>query len=234
MQAMIYQGSGFEIEIRIDAVISLDKVFEYGGFAMRDVDKEHIARLVETKLEGVPAIQVANTNKGYVLIDGRHRYEAARQLKKQTVRAIEGTYASEDEIIEAAFQANLKHGIPLDSEGRANYVLWLYGTTKISQTEISKRVGISQQAVSKIIKKFEREEKPRQASPAYEAKPFVQKCLAAVESLPYDEKRSYEQDCTLFARMIKEYVATLDREKKKDAEAYLGQVADVLRYAGYV
>lgn len=117
-----------------------------------------------------PAILVTRTQEyGLLIIDGYHRREAARRRKLQTILTDIRAFASENDVIEAAFQANIGHGLPASAATRSDYAYWLFTTyPDLKQNEIARRVGIKPSTVNTAIRRRERErkaaEKKRQES----------------------------------------------------------------------
>ncbi|MBA2397031.1 MAG: ParB N-terminal domain-containing protein [Ktedonobacteraceae bacterium] len=139
-----------------DLISLKDAHIPAGAFAMRPLDQTHIEQLVESDSESWPEIETTLSTQGYIVIDGYHRWEAAKIKQLEHIKAIRRTYASEQEIIEAAFQANLKHGLKASIQARGDYAYWLHlSFPAIDQVEIARRVGMTQGGVSKAIKKRE-------------------------------------------------------------------------------
>lgn len=125
-----------------------------GVFAMRELDSAQVESLVCTSPELWPPIGITRTNAGYIYYDGQHRLKAAELLKLTTIQATCKTFGNANDLIEAAFRANLRHGLPASQETRADYCYWLSITYKdLSQRQIAARVGVSQPAVSKAIER---------------------------------------------------------------------------------
>jgi predicted transcriptional regulator len=136
-----------------------------GRLAMRPLNPWHVEDLLQSDPSTWPAIQVTKTEQGYLLIDGYHRRQAATQREITTLVAECRTYSHEHEVIEAAFQANLAHGLKASRQTRGDYAYWLHLTSPdLRQEEIAERVGITQSVVSKAIARREatlkRAEKP--------------------------------------------------------------------------
>ncbi len=150
-------GNGLPHLVPVKSLHSLEEVgFQEGDLPIREINKEHVEHLAASNLENVPPLKLVSTSRGLGVIDGYHRREAANILKQEMIMVIEGTYASEEAVIEEAFRANLNHGLPASRENRGLYALWLYvHYPEMRQVEIAKRVGISQSAVSQAIKRYE-------------------------------------------------------------------------------
>jgi predicted transcriptional regulator len=117
-----------------------------GAFAMRALNKDNVERLVLSDADTWP--------------DGYHRWEAAKIKHLKGFYATCKTYRTENDVVEAAFRANLHHGLQASQESRGDYAYWLHLTyPELEQIEIARRVGISQSAVSQAISKREEEAK---------------------------------------------------------------------------
>ena len=123
-----------------------------GAFAMRSLNQAHLEHLQRSDPESWPPVLVTSSTDGYILIDGYHRWEVARQQHRKMLKATCQAYQNEQEIIEAAFRANLTHGLKASVETKGNYAYWLHVTyPELEQNDIARRVGITQGAVSKAI-----------------------------------------------------------------------------------
>jgi ParB-like chromosome segregation protein Spo0J len=99
---------------------------------------------------------------GYVVIDGYHRWETAKRRGLDRLLATCEPFTSENDVIEAAFRANLHHGLKASSKNKSDYAYWLHVTyPEMEQAEIAMRVGVTQSTVSKAIAR--REEEVRRA-----------------------------------------------------------------------
>jgi ParB-like chromosome segregation protein Spo0J len=130
--------------------------------ATRELDQENLESLLVSDPTTWPPIKVTKTAMGYVVIDGNHRLEAAQRQGLDRLLATCSPFAHENDVIEAAFRANLHHGLKASSENRSDYAYWLHVTyPRMEQAEIAQRVGVTQSTVSKAIAR--REEEVRRA-----------------------------------------------------------------------
>ncbi|SRR5712691_740429 len=158
MTVTILPGNDIIYDLEITQLLDLEVAgFSDGYIPLREIDQEHIEHLVASELTDIPPITVVKTTDGYAVVDGYHRVEAAKALKMITLPAKIGTYANEDEVIEAAFMANLQHGLPANHDNRTMFACWLNDNYEMSQAEIAKRVGMSQPTVSRILRKQKKE-----------------------------------------------------------------------------
>ena len=120
--------------------------------ARRDLDEEHVYQLVLSDSDDWPEVLVTKTDRGYALMDGYHRREAARKKGMKELRAESRAYESENDVIEATFEANIKHGLKLSEENRSNYAYWLHITyPDMTQKDIADRCKIKQATVSRAL-----------------------------------------------------------------------------------
>jgi ParB-like chromosome segregation protein Spo0J len=156
--------------------------------ARRGIDREHVQSLAQSDQTSWPPILITSTDAGYVVIDGYHRWEAITQKKLDEIRATCKTFKSEKDVIEACFQANLKHGLPLSQANRSNYAYWLHKSyPKLTQKEIAERAQIKQSTVSKAIA---RRETPKMTPlPENEQREHIRKTC---ERLTHDAVRLFQ------------------------------------------
>jgi ParB-like chromosome segregation protein Spo0J len=145
------------VTVKIGSIITLENSGITGGdFAMRELDEQHVQDLVNSDRNKWPAIKIAATSIGPILTDGYHRLEAAIRQGATALDAILQSYETENDIIEAAFRANLSHGLKASQETRGDYAYWLHiSYPDMSQQEIAARAQITQSVVSKAIAKRE-------------------------------------------------------------------------------
>lgn len=127
---------------------------EYAG--VRPLNNEHLENLEQSDVESWPPLLITKTDQGYVVIDGYHRIEVAKRKKLTELEATSKTFNSENEVVEAAYRANLTHGLKSSAQTRSDYAYWLYKTYPgMEQKEIARRAMITQPAVSVAIARRE-------------------------------------------------------------------------------
>ena len=141
-----------------DHVIPLSKLITMQDAGIEDAD---LARELNPKKvdefrmsdeQEWPAIQVTASDKGYIVVDGRHRWKANELDSREGIKATCKPYNSEADIIEAAFEFNIRHGLGLNLKNRSNYAYILHKHhPDMTQEAIAKRCHLSQAAVSKAI-----------------------------------------------------------------------------------
>lgn len=188
-----------------------------GELTMRKFSKQYFASLVASDSEAWPSIIVTKSVKddpeGYAIVDGRIRLEAARRKGLKELTAIIRSYGSDNEIIEAAFRANLAHGLPASSQTRSDYAYWLYTTYPgIGQRTIADRVGVRPSTVSIAIKRrLAKEGKPSPAKKRRHVRQSIQVFTRSTVKL-YDELEDLdEQD----AASLLDAVVTTDEQRAK-------------------
>ena len=147
-----------------DLISLKDAGIRGGAFAMRPLDAAHLESLLLSDPATWPPIKVTLSTRGYILIDGYHRWEVAKRTHLAHLLATCEPFEHENEVIEAAFRANLHHGLKASAENRSDYAYWLHLTyPQMEQSEIAQRVGIQQSTVSRAIARREEELKRARA-----------------------------------------------------------------------
>lgn len=121
------------------------------------LDADHVGVLQEVGPEGWPPLVVVARDSGYVLVDGRHRLEAAARLGLAEV-ACELRAAPDDGDLKAlAFALNRDHGKPLtlvDRKAEARRLL--RDRTDLSDRAIAERCALSDKTVGTVRDELER------------------------------------------------------------------------------
>jgi hypothetical protein len=112
-----------------------------------------------------PPIMLTRTKEhGLLVIDGYHRWEAAKRRKFAEILADIRAFPTENDMIEAAFTASITYGLPASASTRSDYAYWLWRTyPDIKQVEIAQRVGLRPPTVHTAIKRRERERRAAEA-----------------------------------------------------------------------
>ena len=206
MAIELLQAEAHVVQVPIEAFISLaDAGIPGGDLAVRELDERHIQDLVNSDNSTWPALKAANANVGLILVDGYHRREAGRRKGEATIATLVQPYATIQDVIEAAFRANLAHGLKASDENRGDYVFWLHITyPEMSQEDIARRSGMSQPAVSKAIAK--REALLRDA---------------ALEEMGVKQQFDTERACKQFSKRVIKFVGEVEMMSDEDLLKYM-------------
>jgi hypothetical protein len=208
MPVQMLPGIGLET-VPLGSLITLEQAgFADALWATRELDDEHIEHLAESNPQEWPpleCVRVQMSDKiGYAVIDGRHRWAALVQ-RLQVEKPQHGAhvsvntkaYANEGDVIDAAFQANLKHGLHASTATRSDYAIWLYmhdPTGKPNMTAIAHKVGLNKSTVSRALKRYEEGQAEGEVSPVYrEEASNAQKLITAL-------RRFFSQERTFLGR----------------------------------
>lgn len=146
------------VALPVNELVDLETAGYPDSAYLRTLNTDHVETLVASDLENIPPIIVTKRRNQWVVVDGYHRLAASKHLKRDTVPAIICSYASDNDVIDAAFQANMQHGLILSRADKEKYVLWLAKAfPKLSQTEIASRSRLTQATVSRMLAKYKKE-----------------------------------------------------------------------------
>jgi|SRR5579872_1153551 len=225
-------NQGEQQYIALTDLISLkDARIPGGAYAMRPLNAIHVDQLVDSNPEKWPAILVTRWPgvDGYIVIDGYHRWRAAQIKDLQLIRAVEVTYKDTNQIIDAAFRANMTHGLKASISTRGDYAFWLHVTfPTYPQDEIAKRAGLTQGTVSRAIAKREQalhEAEDQQQHEERYIDPKQQRRVArrAVRRFARDAVRFAEQ--VAYVEDEAELAALLAKTLKPEEQARIARLA---------
>ncbi len=94
----------------------------------------------------------------YGVIDGLHRWEAAKKLELTYVSSEVGTYKNDEHIIAEVLMANLAHGIPANNVTRKALAVRLIDIGGMDIEEIADYVGLSKGTIKILMRKLAGEE----------------------------------------------------------------------------
>jgi ParB-like chromosome segregation protein Spo0J len=141
-------------EMSEDILIKVSEVYLIEQVNYRSISKRHIESLVSMNEPNEwPAIEVVTKAGRYGLVHGRHRLEAARILKLESIRAItrDDLESIEDINAEIVYD-NLRHGLPATIDERKAEVIELHNEQpEMSYREIGRRVGLNHITVKRAI-----------------------------------------------------------------------------------
>ncbi len=99
-----------------------------------------------------PPIDVAMWNNKLVLVDGKHRIEALKRLKKKKVNARVHTNWSREKIFKEAVRANIAHGRGLSPYEKRKIAVKLM-EMKCSKSEVSGLIQVPQERLTNFVGK---------------------------------------------------------------------------------
>jgi predicted DNA-binding protein YlxM (UPF0122 family) len=242
MSVTILPGSNIEENVLLSDLIDLDEAgIEDGCMPMRDVDSEHVSTLALLPASELPAIKTVKIHHNgmvkHVVIDGYHRWYAAVERKETTIRAIAGNYQSEYDIITAAFEANLKHGLKASKQTRTDYALWLYWNdtdNKLSMRAIARKVGLNESSVSRAIKRAEQESENEEERAARAEQDATKKLFNALHNF-YGERSlfsmlngSSQRNVQYRAKLLHAHIASQPKEKRGELVQEIASLNETL------
>jgi ParB-like chromosome segregation protein Spo0J len=119
------------------------------------IDADHVQALEETP-ESWPPIKVVRQDERYLLVDGSHRVEAARNLGIETVRVQVIDPPADGDLHALAFALNATHGRPLSlADRRAFAERLLRAQPYLADREIARRCGLAANTVGTIRERLE-------------------------------------------------------------------------------
>jgi len=133
-------------DVRIDElVVEASLQPRVGG-----VDADHVKAL-EERPEGWPPLKVVRRDEAHLLVDGYHRWEAARNLRLESVRIEVMNVPPDEDLHELAFNLNVNHGRPLSLADRRTFAeRVLRNQPHLADREIARRSGLAPNTVGAI------------------------------------------------------------------------------------
>src|SRR5215216_4354857 len=146
--------------------IPIDRIFPDEGYQprLKGWEEKHVRLLLTSDPDTWPPLVVTPQEDGYAIVDGFHRYEAAKRLGLKELACQIKSSAGYQE----ACEANVKHGLPLSVEDRKTYARWLYENEmpegkRLSYREIGRRCGLSDKTAKAAIENAENPRSTREA-----------------------------------------------------------------------
>jgi hypothetical protein len=194
--------------------IPMDKIFSEERYQprLKGLEEKHVKLLLSSDPEAWPPLVVTPENGGYAIIDGFHRYEAAKRLGLTELICQLAPSAGYPE----AFEANVRHGLPLSVEDRKAYARWLYENEtpdgkRLSYRDLGRRCGLSDKTAKAAIE--DSAENPR---PTREAPDPEERLLRSVERIVYFDEQVPSR------WYVREYIALYFKEdyQREVAESF--------------
>jgi ParB-like chromosome segregation protein Spo0J len=118
----------------------------YGPKVRKEVDLDHLARLMEVLDECPPILVRAANNE---VLDGNHRWGAAQRLNRPGIRAVV-VDCDDVEAFELAVSANGSHGKPLSLAEKKASAAHMVATSSASDSHVAKVCGLSRPTVAAL------------------------------------------------------------------------------------
>ncbi len=119
------------------------------------IDPNHVRALEETP-EGWPPLKVVRQEGQYLLIDGFHRLDAARNLTLETIQVEVVDAPADGDLHALAFALNAEHGRPLSLVDRRAFAeRLLRHQPYLADREIARRCGLAANTVGAIRGRLE-------------------------------------------------------------------------------
>ena len=174
------------------ADVKLSDIVIDKDFMMRDgLDKETIA-LYKENLENIVAsdpIVLFKIPKGLMLVDGFHRFKAAKQLNWESISA-EVYSGSVQDAYAYACTANLKHGKPLTPKEKKRAICeYIKLNVESSNVQIGLDVGVSDVTILNYRRELEAEGKikPQEKRLGVDGKDYTLPASKTLEADPFKE-----------------------------------------------
>ncbi len=120
------------------------------------IEPEHVRELVEAGPDAWPELVVAQIGDELILVDGRHRYEAGRQVGLEVISVRVVPPPADGDLSGLAFRLNAIHGKHLttgDRRAEAERLLHIY--PQLADREIARRCGLAANTVGALRTRLE-------------------------------------------------------------------------------
>ena len=175
-------------------------------------------RYLETVVEHWPPLKVVPDDGRYLLVDGFHRYAAAKHLGLAEVSVVVLQVADDDDLPSLAFDLNASHGPPLSLGDRRAFAFYLLeGNPQWSDREVARRCGLAQATVAKIRRSLERSEQISVAS-----------TRIGRDGRSYPVRQQQSEETTSLGQLLSDVFTSLDRTGHRQIARYLQKLADLL------
>ena len=123
--------------------------------AIRPLNKAHVEHIIANNLEGFPPIDVTPHNQQFLILNGYHRFEAARKLKLTSIEANVHSFANNRDMLDFVYASNLTNGLAFSRKDKEKYIVFLSGYyPELSQEQIADKVKLDRSTVSKTLKRL--------------------------------------------------------------------------------
>ena len=187
------------------------------------VSDEHIEALMEAAGDW-PPIVAARVDGSLLLVDGFHRFEAARRLRLETVPTSIFEPAEGTDLFSIAFQLNSRHGRPLALADRKAYARRLLREfPELSDRELGRRAALNHETI-RVLRAELRGVYPANRSPGE-----LPKAVGLFDPLRYGHRATKDQKA--IAGYVARLAAALDDPYNEDStlESWPNDPAEVAR-----
>jgi len=118
----------------------------------------------------------------FELIDGAHRLQVAKKLKKKEIDAITRNIDNPGARFLHQYKTNVGHGLRLDKDARDNAIRTAAKVFSFTQKQLVQETGLDVSSVSRIINSRQRKEGPR--SKPRRNEPIIDTLIDTAENIP--------------------------------------------------
>lgn len=133
--------------------------------------------------------------------------EEQKFIDDQPVTCVASNFKTHQELLNAAFAANLAHGLPTSTASKCRYALWLVETEGLSLRSAAKRVNLTHVAVMHY-----RDAKVRKTEEGYEQSP---------QEKAQEEAKAAEKAATAFIRNMRIVANSLKKATRDEAAMFM-------------
>jgi ParB-like chromosome segregation protein Spo0J len=182
------------------------------------IDPKHVEEL-EPVFEHWPPLQVVRRGGRYLLVDGFHRYAAARKCGLEKISVAVLDVCDTADLHALAFALNAAHGSPLTLSDRRAFADRLLRThPNWSDREIGRRCGLAQHTIAKVRHELEQQ-----------AQIPVTNTRVGRDGRPYDATSQQRRGRKITVlELLDEIASKLDRSEQRRIVRYLLKLADAL------
>lgn len=210
-------------EINLD-LIRRDENFNMARQKKINTDTVAIYRTCLENGDVFPAIVLMAEKEKYIILDGNHRIEAARQMRMiswlYSAFILEGI--TESEAREFAYQANTEHGLPAAMEDRTAQAMYLVTKNGMTIMDAAKRTKAPYAIVKNRIRESEAKARLLKLNVYQETKNISNTGILSLNAIVDDDvfsqatliaakEKMSTVDCENLSRKIREFPSTRDQ-----------------------
>lgn len=142
-------------------------------YKSRPLIESHVKTLMQVDRKDLPPIKVLHSDKGDVIIDGRHRAERARRREESQIEVEFVNFSSIDDLIVQGYSANKEHGMPEKASRRVDFAEWLIVNRGLTVREAAKEAMIDPSAITRRHQKLKQEKEQEKPVENERLKPLI-------------------------------------------------------------